>query len=477
MIDPAASLLGLLFLLLGSCFSTMHLCLMELSRSELEEISQARSGWVKKRTAAILKDVAGHARAAALSRIVCNLAVAVCCVWVARGLRGADGPDLLDGVIGVAASALVLWLFSATFADSIARHAPERFVLTFGPLVRATYLVQTPLAPVARWVDSLVRHMSGVGKISKQAEIADELLEVVEEGEREGAIDENERRMIESVVAFKHLTVEQIMTPRGEIEALELTSNLGAITAFVRRARHSRVPVYKAGGTLDDIVGFFYVKDLLRWLSGDVSAGGVSQRGVGAGVGAGVGGGAGGGFDLRHIIRPAFFVPETKTVRQLLDELVEKKVHAAIVADEYGGVAGIVTIEDIIEEVFGDIQDEYEKAEDDPPRIEVREEDHLADIEARAYIDDVNEALKALEVEIPEDDEYDTLGGFVMSHLGRMPEVNESFQFGRALVTVLETTPTRVVKVRVQVRDVEGEGRASEGEASKQAAGLDRGAK
>ena len=130
-----------------------------------------------------------------------------------------------------------------------------------------------------------------------------------------------------------------------------------------------------------------------------------------------------------------------------------------MVADEYGGTAGLVTLEDIIEEVFGEIQDEYEKTEDDPPRIEAKPGDYLADIDARAYIEDVNEALEPMGLTIPLSDDYDTLGGFVTTHMGRIPELNESFDLGPAIVTVLEATPMRVVKVRVALRPDEREAR------------------
>ncbi len=304
-------------------------------------------------------------------------------------------------------------------------------------MIRIIYVAQRPLTGLSRATDRIVRAFTGTEKLNRTQEVEQELLDVVEEGERSGQIDETERRMIEAVVNFKSRTVEQIMTPRNEIEALQLTSNLGAMTAFVRKARHSRIPVYREN--LDDIVGFFYVKDLLRWLAGE------GARGKG-------------GFDLRNIIRPALLVPETKTIRALAEEFVEKKIHVAIVADEYGGTAGIVSLEDIIEEVFGDIQDEYEKSEDDPPRIEVKPDESMAEIDARAYIADVNEAIEPLGVQIPESDEYDTLGGFVLSTMGRIPAQNESFEHGeggRAIITVLEATPTRVVRVRILVKKPE----------------------
>jgi len=111
-------------------------------------------------------------------------------------------------------------------------------------------------------------------------------------------------------------------------------------------------------------------------------------------------------------------------------------------------------MEDIVEEVFGDIQDEYEKAEDDPPKIEVKPDDRLADIDARAYVADANQALEPLGISLPEADDYDTVGGFVLTRLGHMPEVNETFSHGLMSVTVLEASPTRVLKVRVQVREM-----------------------
>lgn len=442
-------LIGLACLALGSLLGTLHMCLVNLSATELEELAEKRGGKrALRRVERILEDIDGHARALALARIACNLAVAISAVWMVARLRGVEAPGLVDGAVGLGVSVLALWFFGVTLAESIASHASERFALAFTPLVRALYLIELPLSPVARVIDTMVRKIAGNPIVDSRTEAADELLSVVEDVEREGAIDEGERRMIEAVVNFKSRTVEQIMTPRTEIEAVELTSNLGKVTAFVRKARHSRVPVYKTGGTLDDIIGFFYVKDLLRWLAGDVPAG--------------VKTGGGGGFDLTHIIRPAMFVPATKTVRALAEEFVQKKVHIAVVADEYGGVAGLVSLEDIIEEVFGEIQDEYEKSEDEPPKIEVTlhpapnagqsESLGMADADARAYIPDVNEALEPLGITIPEDDQYDTLGGFVLTQLGRIPEVNESFVYGRAQLSVLEASPTRVIKVRIQLR-------------------------
>lgn len=458
--DAPVLLLLIACLMVASLFSALHLCLVDLSRSSLEELAESRRAGraVRRRIEAIVADVRGHARAMAMVRIFFTLATVAAAVLLISSVRGAVGPRVLDAALVVLGSAVAVWVFNVAIAESLARDLGERMVYRFSGIVRAAYLAQRPLAPVAHAMDMLVRLFTGSRPQNKGESLEQELLEVVEEGEREGQIDEAERRMIEAVVDFKSRTVEQIMTPRNEIEAMQLTDNLGAVTAFVRKARHSRIPVFK--DSLDDIVGFFYVKDLLRWLAGEGRGGG------GPGSGGSGGGGAGrpAGFDLRAILRPAMLVPESKTIRALAEEFVERKVHVAIVADEYGGTAGIVSLEDIVEEVFGEIQDEYEKAEDEPPRIDVSVGEMMAEIDARAYIGDVNKAIEPLGVQLPESDEYDTLGGYVLSTMGRIPSQNESFEQtspdgSRVIVTVLEATPTRVVLVRVLVRRDEPEER------------------
>lgn len=464
-------------LALSTLFGALHSGLNDLSRSALEALA-ARKRARRSKLAGIARinaDVEAHARSIALVRIICTLAMGVIAASLVSQVRGSPRMGWPDGLIAVAGTGLLVWLCGIVVAESLSRHAGERLVYHFSSLIRAAYVVQRPFAPISGVVDATVRAVMGVKERNKGEEIEQELLDVVEESEREGQIDEREREMIEAVVGFKDRTVEQIMTPRNEIEALPLTGNLGTITAFVRKARHSRVPVYK--NSLDEIVGFFYVKDLLQWLAG----GGTRVSGPTPS------GGNAGGFDLRAILRPAMLVPESKTIRALAEEFVEKKVHVAVVVDEYGGTAGIVSLEDIIEEVFGDIQDEYEQAADDPPRIEVRANERgdggVAEIDGRAYIADVNAALEQLRVEVPESDEYDTLGGFVLSTLGRMPAQNESFTFGgprvnsagiggdpgghsaggpRMVVTVLQSTPMKVVRVRILVPSEHHEAAAAE---------------
>jgi putative hemolysin len=308
-------------------------------------------------------------------------------------------------------------------------------VYAWSGVIRACFVLGKPFGGVARVVDEVVRRLSGQTEQDGAEAIQDELLSVVEEAKEEGKFDQSEKEMIEAVVQFRNRTVAQVMTPRTEIEAIELTNDLGRVTTTVRDIGHSRIPVYEE--SLDHIVGVFYVKDLMKWLAGE------SRSGHGK------------GFDFKSLLRPAFFVPETKTVRELLPELLKKRVHIALVADEYGGTAGLVTIEDIIEEVFGDIQDEYEEPQQQAAEVKVEVASKTAEIDARAYIVDVNAEIKPLGVELPESEDYDTVGGFVTVTLGRIPAAGETFAHGRLLVTVLGAEPTRVTKVKVQVSEPE----------------------
>jgi putative hemolysin len=418
----------------GFLFATLHLSLIDLARATLEDLALTRNKARKgRRVEQMLSDTYGHSKSLAVASVLFQaVAVVACVAWIAE-IRGNAGAGWFDAVIGVLLAGAFLWVFCAVLPMSVAFHAGERMLYELSGLVRAVHAATWPVRGIVVFTNEVVRRLAGAsstpGAAAAQAE--EEILAVVEEAEREGQFDEGAREMIEAIVEFRSLTVEQVMTPRTEIAALELTNDLGAVTRAIRDIGHSRIPVYE--GSLDTIVGIFYVKDLMLWMAGD---------------GARVGGKP---FELKNIVRPAIFVPETKTVRELLRELIRKNVHIAMVADEYGGTAGLVTIEDIVEQIVGDIRDEYEKPGQEKPEVVVELEKRSAEVDARAYIDDVNDAIGPLEWSIPESDDYDTVGGFVVTSLGRIPQQGEAFRFQRATFNVLESSPTRVVRLRLEI--------------------------
>jgi CBS domain containing-hemolysin-like protein len=233
--------------------------------------------------------------------------------------------------------------------------------------------------------------------------------------------------MLEAVVEFRSTSVEQIMSPRTEIDALLYTDDLKEVMKFVDEHGHSRIPVYRED--LDHIEGILYAKDLLRWI---VNHGQDNEP-----------------FVLSKVLRDPTFVPETKTVRELLAQLLAAQVHIAIILDEYGGNSGLVTMEDIVEEIFGEIQDEYEEPDDPAGSVQLDTTAKAATIDARTEIDDANDELENIGIELPESDDYDTVSGFVNTTLGRIPETGEEIELPAMRIEILEAEPTRVVRVRI----------------------------
>lgn len=418
---------------IGSAFlGGLALSVRAATKAEAEQIAQRKGRKALPRAVvAILDDQIGHSRALLLARLLFDALTYGAAVWWASALMDDHQPLLLHFAVGLSVAVCMLWLGSIVVAGSLAAYAAEPLVMGCATLIRALAILTTPLWTIARGVDEIVRRLVGVEKKNDTEQAEQDILQVVEEAEATGALPKDEATMLESVMRFGDLTVQQIMTPRTDIEAVALTNDLGKLIREVREVRHSRIPVFEE--SLDHVAGLFYVKDLMLWLGGEGAKPGKP-------------------FELRTLLRPAFFVPETKTVKELLKELMEKKVHIAIVADEYGGTAGIVTIEDIIEEVFGDIKDEYESPIAELPDVVLKIDDRKADLDAAARIIDVNEALEPLGVKIPDSDDYDTVGGFVVTTLGRIPAQGERFEHERMVFTVADALPTRVVKVLMEVK-------------------------
>jgi putative hemolysin len=411
--------------------STLSRALVRATRAGVEQLAIRRGDEaVAARVGKIQAEEEHHVAAHALPRLTLDLIAVVGLVAWMASIRGSATPTTTDAIIGVVLGAIGIWATGVVIPLAVAEHAAERTVVAWSRLIRGIGIILAPLRPTMRFVMEVVRRLSGESKPSAAEALEAELMSVVEEGEREGQIDEVARDMIEAVVEFRSTTVEQIMTPRTEVKSLAYTDDLHAVKAYTRDVGHSRVPVYE--DNLDHIVGILYLKDLLRWI---VEHGSDNDE----------------RFMLRDILRPATFVPETKTVRELLTELLAAKVHIAIVADEYGGTSGLVTIEDIIEEIVGEIQDEYEPEENGIAPVLVDMENRWAEIDARTEIDDANDELDCLGIEIPETDDYDTVGGFVVVTLGRIPEIGERFGGKGLVMTVLDAEPTRVKRVRVEV--------------------------
>ena len=245
----------------------------------------------------------------------------------------------------------------------------------------------------------------------------EEIRVALEDGTAEGALDAEEKQMIEGILKFRQVDVAQIMTPRTEIEGLEADMALEEALESIESFRHSRIPVYE--DVLDEVVGIVYVKDLLS----------AARHGTD-------------GKTVRDVAREPYFSPETRTVDSLLRDFQDRHIQIAIVLDEYGGVSGVVSVEDIMEEIVGEIEDEYDE-EDHENRVRVRASGGI-EADARVRIDELNEAH---ELDIPEDEAYDTVGGYVASCFGRVPEPGEEYRQDGLIIRVLQSDPRRLHRV------------------------------
>ena len=234
-----------------------------------------------------------------------------------------------------------------------------------------------------------------------------------------GILGEDENEMIHRIFELKEIVVREVMVPRTDVKVLDVDTPIEEVVNMIVEAGHSRLPVYE--DTIDNIVGVVYAKDLLKyWVS------------------------KGQDVQIKDMMRKPFFVPETKIIGELLKEMKTNRIHIATVVDEYGGTSGLVTIEDLLEEIVGDIQDEYDIEEEE--FVVVGEGEYVVD--ARM---DIEELAEKLEVDISKDD-YDTLGGFLV-HLGnKIPLQSEEIRYKNLLFTVVEADERKVSKVRINIQ-------------------------
>jgi putative hemolysin len=308
-----------------------------------------------------------------------------------------------------------LWFWYEWAAESKVSKSPETWALRLNPLVKAfmwalSIITWLPLTTSGEAQNGAVEFTSNVTE--------DELKTLVDAGQEEGVFQQGERRMIYSIFQLGETLAREIMVPRIDMLALDVTTPLNDAAQALLKSGHSRVPVFEE--SVDNMLGLLYAKDLLRsWQEG-------SQ------------------FDsLRGLLRPAYFVPEAKKVDELLTEMQSQRIHMAVVVDEYGGVAGLVTLEDIVEEILGEIRDEYDQAEESPYLVD-NNGDYV--FQGRVDLDDFNEIMGS---QLPKD-EADTIGGFIYSRLGRVPDVGDQVEENHLLLVVEQVSGRRIRKVRAR---------------------------
>jgi putative hemolysin len=249
----------------------------------------------------------------------------------------------------------------------------------------------------------------------------EEIKTLVEVGEEHGALETAEKEMIHSIFELGDITVREIMVPRTDMMSLEVHTPTDQVLDAIRKHGHSRIPVYD--NRIDNIIGILHTKDLMAHYPFDKP------------------------FDLRPILRSAHFVPENKPIDELLKQFQDQRIHMVVVVDEHGGTAGIVTLEDVIEEIVGEIQDEH----DAERPLWTRIDDRTVIIDAKMDVETVNQVLE--EDVIPIDEDFDTLGGFLLSELGDFPDVHTSVDYHNYEFIIEEIRHHRLGKIRVVKRE------------------------
>ena len=339
---------------------------------------------------------------------------------VLQFLFGPDAPvvrDIAAVVATVAVLSLVAVLFGLFVPRAIgARHAQGVLLVLVWPLEFVTWITR-PLVAVLFALTRVITGPFGGTPQSGTLVTDDEIKELVETGQAQGVLPEREQRMITSILTISEKPVREVMIPRTDIVAIDVDTPANEMLQRITKVGHSRIPVFE--GSADNITGILYVKDLFRRLAR-------GEKDV----------------QIRPYLRPAQFVPESKKIDDLLREMQRDKVHIAIVVDEYGGTSGLVTIEDLVEEIVGEIRDEYDS---EPELIRpVSESEALMD--ARVPFEEVRETF---DLDIPPSENYDTLGGFVVAQLGRFPRNGDAIEVGGGRFVVESVEGRRIRRVRV----------------------------
>ena len=347
---------------------------------------------------------------------IVNIGSSALATKMATEAFGNAGVGIATGIM-----TLLVLVFGEVIPKNLAAAHAETWAMFIAPFIRLVSFVLTPVVFLLTKLSDFVVHFSKSDDEEDPTITEDEFKILVNVGQEEGVLDESESEMINSIFEFDETVVKAIMVPRIDIVAVDVEDSINEALRIIVDGGHSRIPAYEE--SIDNIVGILYAKDIFAHLDADFDT-----------------------MKVKELLRPAYYIPETKKVSDLLNELRLKKVHMAIILDEYGGTNGLVTIEDLIEEIIGDIQDEYD-VEDD--LIVMHGEDHLV-ADARAPIGDVEDAFDVeLDEEILEDSEADTIGGLAFEHLGGIPAVGDEVTVGRFLIRIVDVSGRRISKVEI----------------------------
>lgn len=425
MISQIIVLIILIFL--NAFFAASEIAFISLNDAKVSK--QAKSG--DKRAKQVLKMLENPSRFLATIQIGITLAGFLSSAFASDAFANKLAPilnNLIPAVsiavwqnISIIIITIILSFFTLVFGELVPKRLAmknyEKIAFATIGIIRTIYILTIPFVKLLTVCTNLVSKLFGVSEKDEEVVTEEEIKMMVDEGEEKGSIEENEKELINNVFEFNDTTVSEIMTHRTDMFALNIDMNVSELIEELEEYTYSRIPVYEE--TIDEIKGILYLKDLLKYVK--------TKRNI----------------KLKNIIRPAYFVARSKPIDELFKELQKNNNQMAIVLDEYGGTAGLITMEDILEELVGDIFDEYDEIEKEYEKID--ENTYL--VSGSINIDDLS---KILEIEIEEGD-YDTLSGYLQEKLGRIPDDEEKpiIETRKVTYKIEEYEDKRIIKVKV----------------------------
>lgn len=414
-------ILLIILVTMSAFFSASETALTAFNRSKLKAIAEKNQrkadllkGWLKKPNEILTALLIGNN--------IVNILASSIATMVAISILGNNSRAI---AISTGAMTILLLIFGEITPKVVAKAYSTHISNAVIKLVYMLSKLFLPISKILMMVSKLIARMFGV-KIDEIAFLIteEEIKSVVSVGEEEGVIEEEEKKMIHSIFEFTDTTVKEIMIPRTTVFAVEASKTLEEIWDVITGNGYSRIPVYEEG--IDNIIGVFYIKDIFNVIrDGKLN------------------------MQVKSFIREAYFVPETKALVEMLEEFKKKHIHMAIVLDEYGGTSGIITIEDLIEEIVGDINDEFDIEHDEEIK---KVADNKYIIDAMLDVEFLNEELS---IDLPVSEDYDSLGGYIYSVLGRVPLEKDTITHdnGKVEIRVLEVDNRRIVKALIIKRE------------------------
>jgi putative hemolysin len=405
----------MIFLALSAFFSGAETALFSLSKLHLKKMQKKENTVQVESIVKLLDDPQKTLITILIGNMFVNIASSSLATYLAIKMFGNIGVGIASGVM-----VFLILVLGEVVPKSLAITHAEKISKRVARTIEIISIVLLPLIKLLKLLINGLYNLFGMNKKRKKKEITEEdLITLINVGKDEGVIEEQEKKMIKNIFEFGDTTVKEVMIPRVDIDFAPHDVTLNSIVKMIKKSGHSRIPVYE--GTIDNIIGILYVKDILKIYRKLFQ---LKET-----------------FDVKKILRKAYFVPENKKIDELLDIFQKDRIQIAIVIDEYSGTDGLVTMEDVLEEIVGEIIDEYDKEIELFKKID--ENTFIAD--GMINIDKINEILN---VKIPEDD-FETLGGFIYKLIEKVPREEEEIIYKNIKIIIKRVIKNRIKRVKI----------------------------